>query len=1079
MLCTACAVSTAKPALAQTPNKSTATLAPVFEKIPVEQSGLSRLPNQFGNDFDSTMLDTINTIVPGAGVGVGDIDNDGFEDIILADFAGVSLFRNCAQQGKLCFTNESWRLHQPPTNQGMCTGVLVADITGDGYADVLVTRFQRPSLFFVNNKHGEFIECAQERGLGVVVEAVHSSVLDYNRDGRQDIYLVVYSNISEVRGKEITDKNAIALRHIGATDILFAQMPDGTFVDVSKEAGIKDAGMGLSATVADIDGNGWPDIYVANDFNAADILYMNYEGKFVHAENTVLRKTPLSSMGSDIADLNSDGLFDILSTDMLPYDHYRRIRNAGFSGDYSIYNPQYDSNQVARNVIHLNNGSTFSDVAYMIGLADTDWSWSILAHDFSLDGKADVHVTNGYFMDITNQDYVYNLQSKSINPWVGPYLRLPNVFAQQTASLEFVRTAEVSQDSTASFGAAFGDFDKDGDDDLVVMNLDSQPSLLKNLSCDNGKKSVTINLVQLIDSVETPVVGATAIVWRKNQKTAYHTYPVRGFQSTVSTTLNVAWPVDSVHVRWPNGAFSTHSVGTAKQSYRFRQPPSIRPETITRQPDALLRREESRRGLTFAHKEDKFDDFKRYRMMPTRASWMGPCVVKGDVNKDGELDILFGGARNQPNEMFIQNRGMFQKVAVAVMDADSSMETQGMCIADLNNDGLMDIVVAGGGIEFAEDDDERCVMAYLQTDAGWKKHTGIPKNRTNATCVLAADINNDGWVDIIVGGGIATNAYPTPDSSYVFINRNGTFTNETAAIAPDIQSVGMVRSIAYSNVIGDSTPELIVVGEWTNINVLQQTHGVYRRQRIYGLDTLHGWWYKVLPADVNSDGKMDLLLGNIGRNSRYQPKPKEPIELWYADYDDNGSIDALVTYWQNGKRFLVRDRPKIFSQMPTLNRRFNRFEDFAKAPFQDILTAQQHEKSQRLYATEMRSGVCINNGNSFSFVPFPAIVQSAPVIGMDTLGSAQTVVAVGNMYGAEDDIIRYDAGRGYVLVWNEATTSFEVREQLGIVNDMRNVCVVPTASGEESLVVVANHSSASTVFVHERRKEVQKTRSKR
>lgn len=1038
------------------------------------------MPNVWRTPFTITLIDTVNTMVPGCGVGAGDLNGDGLTDLVFSDFGGSSVFLN---QGGFVFKDITTQLGVPPEVLDMCTGVNVVDINGDGHRDIILARWRKPMMVFINKGNATFTEQARELGLIVADEVVHTATLDYNKDGMLDMYVLVYSNISTQKKNKGTAKTVSEQRHSGATDFLFAQQPDGTFKNVSTEAGILDVGMGLSATVSDINNDGWPDIYVANDFNATDIIYINNKnGTFSQDQKKWLSRVSQSSMGSDAVDINGDGNVDIISLDMLPHNHVRRISNGGPSGDVSIYNPSYDSNQVARNMVQINDGTTFYDVGYLTGIAATDWSWAVLIQDYDLDGLQDVYVSNGYFSDITNQDYTYNLSNQKSNPWKGPHLKLQDVLFRQTKPMTFDRCSELwgMPDTSASFGAAYADLDNDGDLDMVVANLDQGPFIFRNNAIEQHLgNSLQITLAG--NGKNKHGIGAKVYIHVGSAIIYKEQYTTRGYESTVSDIITVgigkAQQVDSIIVLWPSGSRSLvknvkkGSILISEKHAKNYQEEIKKPLTTT-----IFKNTTAESGIDFLHKEDSFDDFKHYRLMPTRASWMGPALAVGDVNGDKLDDVVIGGAKGQQAAMYIQNTsGSFSRQTPEVITNDSLYEDQAFLLFDADGDGDNDLMVAGGGVEFDPQDIQRGIRLYTNNGKGQytRELHGVPSISTNATSIVGTDYDGDGDIDVVIAGGIETERYPYCSESYLLKNNGkAEFTDVTDSVAPMLRKIGIVRSVTVGDINNDKRPDIILAGEWMPITVLSNTvHGFTDITASTQLNLEVGWWYAAKAVDVDADGDLDIVAGNIGLNSRYQPTQTEPIELWAGDFDDNGSVDPLITYWNEGKRRYIRDRPKLLSQLPTWNRKFVRFDQFAQATLDSILDKETQKNCYYKAATQMQSGVFVNNGTTFTFKPFPMAAQVAPILGISAVNLSSsplpTLICTGNMYGAEDDVVRYDAGRGLVLrTMGKAEYSIVPASESGfyITGDMRTNAIISLGEMNRKMLLCALHNGTPQTF---------------
>lgn len=1049
---------------------------PLMEHVPVERHGIrfNASPNKL--PFPMEILKHTSTMVPGNGVAAGDLDGDGLADLVFTGYRGIGVFRNT---GNMTFQDITKSAGMIADSNIFSIGVTLVDIDGDGDLDIYVCRNNQPNRLYINNGKAKFVERARAYKLDIVAESINSVFFDYDRDGFLDCYIVIYSNHgmnsrllegsgdaiakhSETMQREMAvprygttvkeqqdyidnkrkNLNPVELRHQGAPDMLLKNNGNGTFRDVTYQAWISDEAMGLSATVADINLDGWPDLYVANDFNATDLIYINNgDGSFATQHRKMVRRASVFSMGSDIADFNNDGLPDIVTTDMLPKDHARRITNSGSSGDISIYNPTYDSLQIMRNMLQLNRGNNqFSDVGYMTGVAATDWSWACLMADFDLDGKKDIFIANGYTTDLGNQDYVYNIGRMSADKDSnGRFLREPNFMFHNRGNITFddVSYAWGIADTSASLGAAYVDLDNDGDLDLVVGNLDDHPYIYRNNAIER-KLGHYLRIKLAGKGANSRGIGAKIRITYGTESQYLEQYPVRGFLSTMDGVLHFgtgpATVIDSVIVQWPDGHIEIRLQVPVDQvltlNHRDASIPTRPMFGLPKSETPLFTDISGSSGLDFTQGENRFDDYKKYRMMPVRASWGGPPVAVADMNGDGLDDVVFGGARETGTQIYFQTKpGTFSKGSKTGLTKEFDSEDQAIVLVDVDGDGDRDLIVAAGGVEFEPDDNEMLSYIYINDGKGQftLDRTGrLPNVRTTATTIAAADYNHDGAVDLFIGGGVGQQ-YPMPSRSYILRNDGkGYFRDVTDSIAPGLSSIGIVRGALWTDVDNDHHLDLFVVGEWIPITLFHNdgTGKFTNATAGAGLDTTVGWWYSINGADVDNDGDIDYVIGNIGLNNRYHASTRYPVELWAGDFDENGSIDPLITYYpypNDPRPYLMRDRVKVFSQMPTLNRKFNHYYEFATAPLEKIIDKDLLDSAWHRAATLMKSIVLVNDGNNmFTIKPLPDIAQIAPLLGtefLDLNGDDNVdLVAVGNMYGAEEDVVRYDAGKGLVLM---------------------------------------------------------------
>lgn len=1112
------AAFTVLPALAQ---------QPLFTRIPKQKSGVENPFLYTPDDHFKAMVEMrTNPMVPGNGVGIGDFNGDSLPDMVLSSVGGIGVYYST---GNFHFDRVTDSVLPKGVDTKVSTGISVVDIDGDGDLDFYVCRTMLPNLLFVNDGKGHFTELAGAYGLDLALESVQATFFDADNDGDLDCWVSTYSRYTAIANRPI-DKNAAIeaeraqreqrhmqrflpaddstakfnmsinrnrLQHDGETDFYFKNMGNGSFVNYTYEAWIDDQGMSLSATAADINLDGWPDMYVANDFYRGDIMHMNNrDGSFAPMQGKLLNRMSVFSMGSDIADFNNDGYPDIVTTDMLPRTHHRRISNTGNNGDASIYNPTYDSNQVSRNMLQLNHGNgQFSDIGYMTDVAATDWSWAVLFADYDLDGKKDLIIANGYPTDVSNQDYVYNngILSDTTGATVkkNTYLREPTNAFLNDGDLQFkeVSTTWGLADTSASLGAAYVDIDRDGDLDFVLGNIDQEPFIYRNMAREQGRGN---SIVLRFDgkAPNTQGIGAKVRVVVNGKPQYYEHYVVRGFQSTVGSDiivgLGAAETADSVIVQWQSGTSQVFTGVAANNAYTLHETdakPTMQPWFgLPAMDNTVFVENTTQSTFDVRYDENTFDDFKRYRLAPVRESWGGPCIAVGDIDGDKIDDVIMGGALGKSAVVFKQSvGGTFQRLRSAALEQDAAYEDQAMLLIDVDGDGDKDLVVAGGGAEVAMGDSLQGMRLYINNGKGVLKaeHDRLAGIKTNATTMCAADIDLDGDLDLFIGGGIVTDTYPIAASSFLLQNDGkGRFTDVTDKKAPGLRRVGHVRSALFTDATNDGRPDLMVTGEWMPISLWENTGAAFTDiTQKAGLDTTHGWWYSINGGDVDNDGDIDYVVGNMGLNNRYQFASKEkPIEVYAADFDENESIDALITYQpiDDGKKRMVRDRMTIFGQMPTLNRKFPKYVDFASTTLDMVASKEQLDTAFHGVATMMSSVVLVNNGNgTFTTRPLPRMAQISPIMGSqfaDLNGDQYLdLVVTGNMFGAEGDVVRYDAGRGLVLYGNGDGTFRPVmvpESGFFVRADMRGLAVVTgkDATGKpiETYIAAVNQGIART-----------------
>jgi hypothetical protein len=1100
--------------------------APLFRKVPPASSGVNYHNWRQPLNTDSGVM---NRILPGAGIGVADLNGDGVLDIVAASFGGTSLYFG---KGGLKYDERALADPTDLHKSWFVTGVSLADIDADGDVDIYLCRWEHANGLWLNDGKGNFTEHATDWGVDYNGECSMATFLDADHDGYLDLYLTVYSRLREsireaqqmdtaeqrraldrlregisnryydngdtatLNLKPVKRANLVPNPRGGAVaDQFYRNIRGVAFLNATSIAEINDDGFGLNVTAADLNDDGWTDLYVNNDFNARDLYYVNDgDGTFSKYERRSMNKSPIYSMGADIVDINNDGLLDAFATDMLPNSHARRIINTGVNGDLSIYNPEYDSNQVMRNVFLLNRGDgTFADVAFLAGLEATDWSWACLFADFDNDGFKDAFVANGYIADFTNQDFVYNIDQQRMAPrdsTGAPAARRLKPLTEQDFAFKNrdgihftnMSTAWGFTDSTMTFGAMYADLDADGDLDLICNAVDTTLMVFENTS----KRTDSTHWIDVrLEGypVNTFALGARIWVHTGVMSQMYEISSTRGFMSSTLAPTHVGLgrtsSVDSIVVRWPDGVV-THVKGplavdkTVTVRYATSRDTMLTARQVQTAPP-LLAPVEVMMTPPFMHMESAFDDFKYIRLMPNRRSWDGPAVAVADVNGDGRDDLWIGGASTVAAVLYTQQEdGSLVQVPQKSFDLDKAAEDVDGVFVDIDRDGDADLIVGSGSIEAAPDSSMYGIRVYRNDGTGQftRDVDAAPYLRVRCGSLAAADADGDGDVDLFVGARIDVDRYPlSPKSHYLLNDGSGVFTDATLTHAPDVDSCGMISDAIWADLTGDGVADLITAGEWTGIQVFRNTGGVLRRDRAFGgLDTLHGWWYSLAAYDLDGDGDLDLCAGNHGLNNRYGASlVNGPIRCHAADFDENESIDPIITYMVDGKERVMRDRMSMFGQMPTLNRAFNTYAQFAAAAYQDYFPEEAQSACENLEANTFSSLVLRNEGNgSFTRFDLPWEAQVSPIWDwyfrdLDRDGRTD-ILTVGNAYGAEAEMVRLDAGRGLVLTqkepWSLEPLPF-ARSGVSVNADMRRVVFLRRGAADQQgglLMVVSNRS---------------------
>jgi enediyne biosynthesis protein E4 len=1000
---------------------------------------------------------TYRNFYNGGGVAVGDLNGDGVPEVMLtSNLHGNKLYLNKGHFQFRDITDEagvggkgSW-----------ATGVTMADVNGDGRLDIyvcyagLIPGKPRANELYINqglDKNGvpTFKEMAAEYGLADEGYATQAAFFDYDHDGKLDMLLI---NNSFRAVSSFALRNIRNVRDPLGGDKLFHNDGNGHFTDVSAKAGIfgSEIAFGLGVAVSDVNRDGWPDIYVSNDFFERDYLYINnHDGTFTEQLDKEMPYLSYFSMGLDIADINNDGWPDIYTTDMLPEDEYRLRTTSSFEG-WGAYQAKVQNGfhyQLMRNMLQLNNGNgTFSDVGQMAGVARTDWSWSALIADLDLDGYKDIYITNGIAKDVTSQDYIAFLgndqtmklatKDKHVdyrgltNAMTSTKLRhyayrnQGNVtFANETASWGL---------DTPSFanGAAYADLDGDGALDLVVNNTNDTAFVYRNnaRSLEPANHYLQVRLEG--DGSNRFGIGSKVTVESGTQKLYQELEPTRGFQSSVDYVLTFGLgkvdTVRSVKVEWPDGRVSTQTGVAANRRVTLRQSESTKassaPSTPPRQIFADIT---DQTKFPFVHHENAYVDFDRERLMPKMLSTEGPLMAVADVNGDGLDDVFIGGARGQASAILIQQSdGAFVKSNEKLFTQDSVSEDIGAVFFDANGDGHPDLYVATGGSEYSEEAPALADRLYLNDGKGnFRIAVGaLPPLTLSNSRVAAADFDGDGAIDLFVGGRSVPGRYGIDPQSVLLKNDGrGHFTDVTDKAAPGLSHIGMVTDAVWKDVDGDGKPDLVVVGEWMPITIFHNVgNGRLVKQNVPGLEKSNGWWNRIIAGDFAGNGRVDFIIGNVGLNTRLQAKPNEPVTMYVKDFAHSGFVQQIISYYNNGKPYLLALRDDLIRSLPYLNVRYVDYKQYAKQTVTEVFTQQELNEALVKNAYTFATTLARNNGDgSFIMMPLPAEAQIAPIYGIlatdiDGDGKPDLLMA-GNFDGVQPEIGKMSAGYGVYL----------------------------------------------------------------
>jgi hypothetical protein len=1029
----------------------------LFTLLPSSYAGV-RFENRL-RDTRKLNVFTYRNYYNGGGVALGDLTGDGLPEIMLTSNQGGN---------RLYLNDGGFRFRDVTAEAGVAgkgawaTGVTFADVDGDGRLDIYVCYAgtepgaRRANELFINqglNAQGvpTFREQAAAYGLADEGFATHAAFFDYDRDGDLDLYLV---NNSSQPPSILARANTRNVRDSLGGDKLYRN-DGGRFVDVSAQAGIfgSEIGFGLGVAVSDVNRDGWPDLYISNDFFERDYLYINNrDGTFTERIERAMPSISYSSMGLDIADLDNDGWPDVYVTDMLPEDDYRLKLTSAFESwaTYRAGLPPGFHHQFQRNTLQRNNGNdTFSEVGQRAGVARTDWSWSALIADFDLDGLQDIYVTNGIARDLTSQDYLAFLANDETmrSALAGKQVDfqrliqamgttpLPNYAFRNTGGgdLTFSNESAAWGLNTPSFsnGAAYGDLDGDGALDLVVNNIDQEAFVYRNNARALLPKNRYLQVKLEGEGSNRFAVGAKVTVRNGDRLFLQELQPSRGFQSSVDYVLTFGLgPIDtaqSVTVQWPDGRVSSLTHVAANQRLTLRQSdaenaPPPRPHA----PTPLFTDVTDRVALAFVHRENAFVDFDRERLIPKLLSTEGPFMAVADLNGDGLDDAFIGGAKDQPGVLLIQRAdGRFVATNQALLAQDRISEDLGAAFFDANGDRHPDLYVVSGGSEFSDMAPALQDRLYLNDGRGtFRKTTDrLPPMNVSGSRVRAADFDGDGDVDLFVGGRVVPWQYGIDPVSLLLANDGrGYFTDVTAQAAPGLARIGMVTDAAWTDVDGDGRVDLVVLGEWMPITIFRNTGtGKLERLATPGLEKSHGWWNRIVAADFTGDGRPDFVVGNLGLNTRLRASTAEPATMSVQDFDRTGFVEQIVSTYTDGVSRPLALRDDLLQALPFLKTRFLTYEAYARATTADLFSpgavgGGAVQKQAYTFATSLAR----NNGDgSFTLVPLPRAAQLAPVYGLlaadfDGDGHLDLLLA-GNFDGVKPEIGRMSASYGLFL----------------------------------------------------------------
>ncbi|MGH1434586.1 MAG: VCBS repeat-containing protein [Lewinella sp.] len=1058
-----------------------------------------------GIDFANTITEDevynhilIDVIVNGGGVAVVDINNDDLLDIFFAgNMVEDKLYLN---KGDLKFEDIS--ASAGVVDDSWSSAVAIADVNNDGFQDIYVGKFVRQepgklkNKLYINNGDLTFTESAAQYGLDHDGHCTAANFFDYDMDGDLDLYLGIepfvlrhtkYNPDYEYTPSDYTDR-------------LFRNNGNGSFTDVTKAAGMENFNFTLAATVSDVNHDGYPDMYVASDYEEPDYYYVNNRnGTFTNQIHTGMRHISNFSMGVDIADMNNDGWPDIVVADMAPEDNYRSKANMSgmnptkFWGlAQSGYHYQY-----MFNTLQLNNGNgTYSEIGNLANIAQTDWSWATLLGDYDLDGDKDLYITNGQLRDIRNKDYIkmanhaIDSLSKLLKPGelinalplvdYAPQEKLMNYMFVNNNDLGFTNETELLglPERTFSQGAVYADLDNDGDLDLLVNNMNDRAFLYENHATEKLNHHY-LSLKLKGELATNPLAyGAKAWVFTGEKLQMQEVAPVRGYMSSNDPVLSFGLgkneKIDRLVIQWPGGKVTELLDVAVDQRLTLSQADGeVKAANIYHINPPIFQDVTAASQLAYAHRENDFDDYDKEVLIPHRMSHLGPAAAKADVNGDGLEDMYLGGAAGQTGTLFLQQANETLIAAPSQpWQQDAASEDVNAHFFDADGDGDQDLYVISGGNDFAEGSAALADRLYINQGNGqFAKSNKLPVMKISGGVAVSGDVDNDGDLDLFIGGRQVPEKYGYPAESYLLRNDNGQFVDATKEVFPDNSKLGMVSDAIWLDVDEDQDLDLIVVGEWMPITIFKNEGGKLSDQTVTSeLENTRGWWNRIVAADLDGDGDQDLVVGNVGKNIKFKASKDKPFKAYINDFDENGTNDVYLAYYdRNGKELPVRGRQCSSEQMDFVLEEFPTYHDFAQASVEDVLAGRM-DGAVSLEAYEFSSVILRNNGNGgFSIEKLPAIAQSFPVFGIVArdwnADGIMDLVLAGNYYEREVETTRSDAGIGLTLIGQEdgsfkALPAYETG--MYAYYDVRNL--LQLENNNKPLLVIVNNNEGAQVY---------------
>ncbi len=1067
----------------------------IFSQLNAKESNIT-----FANTLtenDSLNYFTYGYIFMGGGVSAGDINNDGLIDLFFTgNMVPNKLYLN---KGNLQFQDITETAHITGDNRWY-TGVTMVDINQDGYLDIYCSvggkYGPKENQLFVNNGDNTFSEQAKDYGIAETGNSVQSTFFDYDLDGDLDLYIANYPPTpfnapnQYYRFKKSNPKDI-------ESDKLYRN-DNGVFTNVTKEAGVHNFGLSLSATVADINQDSWPDLYVSNDFSSPDLFYINNKnGTFSEMSKELTKNTSFYGMGVDIADLNNDGLLDIFQVDMTAQDNRRAKANMASMNPklfWSTVNSGFHY-QYMQNSLQLNNGvindtlPDFSNISRLAGVSSTDWSWGPLLADLDNDGFKDIFISNGTRREINNKDYfdsIKNIRNSDKNflkrSLAIPSEKIDNFVYQNNGNLTFSKKNKDwgIQYKGFSNGGVYADLDNDGDLEIITNNIDDTATIFENKSSDYNNY---LN-IKLKGAAQNPLgIGAKITVKTKANTQFQELTLTRGFQSSVAPEFHFGVgqvdTIETIKIQWPDNTVQKIENVVSNQSITINHKNALNNVEAQIASTTLFKSTILNQFLEHNHIENTYNDFIKEVLLPHQTSRLGPYIAVGDLNGDALEDIIIGGASQNPTAVYYQNKKSFSKQENTVFSIDTNSEDMGIHIFDADNDGDNDVYIVSGGNEFEPNSLKLQDRLYINDGKGnfSKDTTALPSMLTSGSRVYSNDFDKDGDLDLFIGGRLIPGNYPQPAKSYILENRStkGTpkFIDVTKTLAPDLLKLGLATDASWTDIDKDGWTDLIVVGEWMPITVFKNIKGSFKNiAPKLNLEDTTGWWFSIKSGDFDNDGDTDFIAGNLGLNYKYKANSEETFDIYLNDFDKNNKNDIVLSYYNNGKEYPLRGRECSSQQIPAIKAKYKDYASFSIATLDEVYTKKALGNSLHYQVKSFASVYLENKNGKFIVHKLPVEAQLSNVNQIvvqdfDKDGNLDAVLA-GNLYSSEVETPRNDASNGLFLKGNgkgNFTPIKALKSGLYLPGDVKDMHSIPF-NGKNYILATKNNDSVQMIQIN-------------